>query len=469
MNSNKKPQSAFWSNALPILALALIFVGTFVGVIAAKRGKQELSGEKLGAALRNMTAMSSQTQQIDAAMMSYYLANTYQSFCRYYGSASLPAMGLDTSLSLKVQNRSDGQSWYDFFAESSVAELKKALVMAEEAAAQGVSLTDEEQQEAADAAQKLADSDSLVNGISAADAERALKLQLLARKMRGIVEESMTLTDGELRAYAEKNPETYETWRYRSYSFPYSSDGTAMTQEEAKASAEALAEAVDEADFLARVAAILESTQQLSPEEATVQAEKTTRAGGGSHNTGNALSDWAYDSARKAGDTTTLDRSTRYAAYLITSLPALDDSPTAVVRHILIKDADDAQSRAEALFEQWKSGEASEDSFAALAQENSEDKNSAAKGGLLSAFGRGETLPDFEDWCFDAARQSGDVGLIHSTTGWHLIYYVGSDSPKWMSEAESAAKAEKFDELCASLYDTYNVAVYEDVLDSIPA
>lgn len=72
-----------------------------------------------------------------------------------------------------------------------------------------------------------------------------------------------------------------------------------------------------------------------------------------------------------------------------------DDAPTADVRHILIGAADanitpteeqyeQAKAKAEELLAQWEAGDATEDSFAQLAQENSADTSSASNGGCSS-------------------------------------------------------------------------------------
>ena len=30
----------------------------------------------------------------------------------------------------------------------------------------------------------------------------------------------------------------------------------------------------------------------------------------------------------------------------------------------------------------------------------------------------------FNDWCFESGRKPGDVGLVETTYGYHLIYFV---------------------------------------------
>ena len=90
------------------------------------------------------------------------------------------------------------------------------------------------------------------------------------------------------------------------------------------------------------------------------------------------------------------------------------------VRHILVSFQGDAQedgtysdetkeaarTSAEEILNQWKSGDATEDSFAALANEKSTDGGSNTNGGLYENVFPGQMVAAFSDWCFDSDRKS---------------------------------------------------------------
>lgn len=99
--------------------------------------------------------------------------------------------------------------------------------------------------------------------------------------------------------------------------------------------------------------------------------------------------------------------------------PERFQSPEEVhARHILIA-GDDAAARAQAekLVEDIKKGA----DFAALAQERSADKGSAAKGGDLGFFARGRMVPEFEAAAF-ALQQPGQLSdVVQSKFGYHII------------------------------------------------
>lgn len=91
--------------------------------------------------------------------------------------------------------------------------------------------------------------------------------------------------------------------------------------------------------------------------------------------------------------------------------------------------------KAEELLESWEQGDKSEDSFAALAMEHSQD-GSAANGGLYTDVVKGQMVEAFENWCFDESRKSGDYGLVETEFGYHLMYFVSS-RPMWVEYVES--------------------------------
>lgn len=94
------------------------------------------------------------------------------------------------------------------------------------------------------------------------------------------------------------------------------------------------------------------------------------------------------------------------------------------------------EAEARAILDSWLAGDKTEDSFAALANEKSEDPGSNTNGGLYENVYVGQMVEPFETWCFDESRQYGDYGLVQTSYGYHVMYYVGSE-PMWISYAES--------------------------------
>ena len=113
----------------------------------------------------------------------------------------------------------------------------------------------------------------------------------------------------------------------------------------------------------------------------------------------------------------------------------------------------DAKTKAEELLNQWKSGEATEESFGTLAAINTADTGSADTGGLYENVKQGDMVTEFNDWCFDAARKAGDTGIVETTYGYHIMYFVSTGDAAWKVQAR--------DEMMAADLDTYGQSLIE--------
>ncbi|HWR37583.1 MAG TPA: peptidyl-prolyl cis-trans isomerase [Clostridia bacterium] len=120
------------------------------------------------------------------------------------------------------------------------------------------------------------------------------------------------------------------------------------------------------------------------------------------------------------------------------------------VRHILIKtpeagpDAkvdqaavDGARAKAEDVLKQLKAGA----KFDALAKKYSDDKGSAAEGGLLGPITRGRTVPEFEQAAF-SLNKGETSGIVKSSYGFHIIRVDDKTSAHLQSLDEVRARIE---------------------------
>ena len=87
-----------------------------------------------------------------------------------------------------------------------------------------------------------------------------------------------------------------------------------------------------------------------------------------------------------------------------------------------------ALSEATRILEAWKAGEATEDSFATMANTYSEDGGSNTIGGLYEAIDPFSSyVPEFLSWAVDGSRQVGDTDIVKTTYGYHIMYFVGGE------------------------------------------
>ena len=110
------------------------------------------------------------------------------------------------------------------------------------------------------------------------------------------------------------------------------------------------------------------------------------------------------------------------------------------VRHILV----DEEETAKDILAQWESGEKTEDSFASLVEGNSTDTGSVGNGGLYTDVTQGQMVTEFNDWCFDDARQPGDTDIVETQLGYHVMYFVSRGlSPTWRETAAAAIASDR--------------------------
>lgn len=138
--------------------------------------------------------------------------------------------------------------------------------------------------------------------------------------------------------------------------------------------------------------------------------------------------------------TTTSDGKETVSAYYVLCYDHVEENKFVMknVRHILVSfDAEDsskpttaekleAYKKAQEILKTWEDGEKTEDSFADLANEKSEDTGSNTDGGLYKNIYPNQMVEAFEDWCYDESRQAGDVEIIETDYGYHIMYFVGN-------------------------------------------
>ena len=118
-----------------------------------------------------------------------------------------------------------------------------------------------------------------------------------------------------------------------------------------------------------------------------------------------------------------------------------DGSITTDVRHILVcpqggtedeegtvtyseEEWEECRVKAQQILDQWQAEGGTEELFAQMAMEYTEDPGSMSTGGLYTDIYEGQMVAPFEEWCFDESRQYGDTGLVQTTYGYHVMFFV---------------------------------------------
>ena len=111
---------------------------------------------------------------------------------------------------------------------------------------------------------------------------------------------------------------------------------------------------------------------------------------------------------------------------------------------------------AEDIFAEWQNGEATEESFASLARERTDDPGSAATGGLYSNIWPGQMVPEFDEWIFDPSRNFGDTDIVETDFGFHIMFFVRSNED-WKLRTESAMIARAVQEIISEVESRFTI------------
>ena len=431
------------SNALYI-AIAVIFV--IVGIVVTVANSKVIE--------RSADAVTIGNETYTAADVSYFYNTIYNSFVSK-NSYYLSVYGLDTSKSLKEQDCpvTDGGTWYDYFRDQALSSMTSYSLLAQKAEAEGFDGSEAVEQSVQDTFADL-DAAAASAGYTRAQYikavcgplvnekvfERNVRLEALAQAYSADHVNSLEYSDDEIQAAYDADPKSYQSVdiEYILFSSGAGSDATdeekAELLEQAKQKAETALSRYAQGEAFDAIGEDMEGTYDHAANVTNGTSDMLT---------------WAFDDARQEGDTTVAAYGEKgYYAVLFHSR-SRNDYHAVSVRHILV----DSEEKANDILKQYNDGEKTEDAFAALAVANSTDSN-ASSGGLYTNVYKGQMVPSFEDWCFDPSRQAGDTGIVQTSYGYHVMYFVGqSENPYWYDQAESSLKSDAYNEWYSAITD----------------
>ncbi|MCI9462087.1 MAG: hypothetical protein HFF93_09960 [Oscillibacter sp.] len=455
---------------------------------------------------KTTTAATIDGEKYTAAEVEYYYQTAYRNFVtNSQYSYFLSYLGLNTNATLKSQSINStaaamlgielpdadaesaeadseadplaptGMTWHDYFLDEALDNMRVIQAALKAAEAEGFQYPAGVQAQYDDnmdalkavaAASGISVSQYLKGNFGAGVTEKVYGEQLM-RVLRysayaDAYQDSLTYSDSELEETYNADRNTYDHVSYEVVSFSGAAESTTddegntvePTEEEAAAALEA-------AQDLAQT--VLDGFQDGGDLEELANENDGTysKNENGTYSAGSVMSEWLYDSARKSGDASTLaDGTVQYVVVFHDRFR--DENPTIDIRHILVslgtgsiaegeegyEDQQaqlkaDAHAKAEELLAQWQSGEATEDSFAALALKESTD-GSKYDGGLYTEVYQGQMVTEFNDWCFDAARQSGDTGVVDTQYGSHVMYFSGVNAARWQTQVAANLRTEAY-------------------------
>ena len=427
----------------------------------------------------------------------------------YGAGTGLQATGYDNKKSPDAQEYKDDYSamtgvtvkdlgvenptWADVFKYATVNQITQIKFGANKATEAGLKLTEENKKEIdkniEDARKRAKESDFSLdrflratygNGVTEKLLRQVFTESYLATAYFEKLQKDMdgAITPEQIDAAYNVDKTKYDLVDVRIYQFSttapkYDKDATAeekaeilkKAQEETKAKANAFFEGVtDEASFIDLAKRDILGKDPKSKDD----ADKKTSFKGMTFEAFNGSSEkaakWAYDAKTAVGDKTLIElEAGEYLVLLMTKTAYKDMKPASNdVRHILVsfpeteKDKDgkakpvtDAQktetkAKADAILAEYLKNP-TEDNFAKLAKEKSQDPGSKDNGGLYEGV-NAETqfVEPFLTWTLDPQRKAGDTGIVETDYGYHIMFYSKGNGVSWSDTVKKTLLADQY-------------------------
>lgn len=494
-----------------ILALFLSVLLTLTVFTSCKKNKKEETEPAVD--LRKYTVATTKHYEITAAMYAFFLYDQIgqnSSYLQYYG--------YDTSLSITEQTSKcafdETKTWFEYFCESTNEMIDQYVAAANAAIDAGMSLTDEEKKDLDDTVKQLNDY-ALQSGYAGIDEylaemyvysvdeqvlRKCIEIQQLGYNYMNEYYGNVYDTEHpieELEKYREEHPEEFLKADYVYYNFFGTYDKDA-TEEEMQA---AFADAKKRAEEFAAQYTTLESFKNAiveaenegreDPYEADVILDDYVIVGelysaeGAADEDVNDLYEWMYSSDRKAGDMYIGEDKyyddVFYTVFFLVTPAYYDDYVTNSVHHILygidttltgdeLEEAyEAARVKAQATLDGFlNGGDVSYEAFEKLAEECKKDTENVLEASKYENVPLDYMVAEFEEWLYDEARKPGDTGLVKTTYGYHIMYFIEDGLPVWQSTAHGGYSNDLASKHLEDIQKTYPVEYDQTSVNMIP-
>ena len=463
---------------------------------------------------KNTVAVTVGSHEISNAELSYYYIDAINNFHSNYGSyASIFGLDVTKPLDEQFYDEAAGTTWADYFIDSAVSSAQSIYAMNDAAKEAGFVLSDADKATVNNVISQTEmyamlygyDTDSYMKAMYGKGAElesyrNYVEMSVLADAYYNAYGDSLTYEDADLREAEADNFNAYSSYTYHSYYLSAdkfleggttAEDGTVTYSDEEKAASVTAAEAAAKSltgEEITSLEAFDAAIAALAVNEGQ-DAKSTVNEDYGYASISELQREWVTDDARAEGDMTVIENATtstdengnetkKVSGYYVLYWIGSNDNTFALknVRHILVgfehnhvegeehdhsttsytdEEKAAALAEAEAILNEWSSGDATEESFAELANTKSDDGDGTT-GGLYEDVYPGQMVAPFEDWCYDEGRVIGDTGIVESTYGYHVMYFVGDSETNYRdfqitNELKSDALSTWYSETCAKL------------------
>lgn len=434
---------------------------------------------------------------VSVGMYNFYYQNIVKQYVQY---ASNGYYDIDLSKDFSTQYTTDDDgneiSWQDRFKENTTELIKKNTIYYQKGIESGITLTDAQKEMIETQLDNIKNAASSANlGVNEYIAQtygdncglETLRKYLEQNYISSVYyyQQQIKLrpSEDELNAYFKENENDYKSCSYAILEAEYDTSSDATKKAAVDNAKAAIAKITDEdsmkaliPEFCSDLISKYISAGYFTDESDAVDAfagamDSSSVKSDVESNFGEDIADWMFNTDTAVGSLNYYADENAGVIYIImkTSQPALDsDSASKVysVRHILVipKSGDDDSSssassstatkkyteeewaaaleKANSILDEYNKGDKTELSFAKLAEKYTDDTSSTSVnmnnmyGGGIMDTQLGQMVSDFENWAIDSSRKYGDVEIVKSSYGYHIMFFI-SYCPQYMYDAEN--------------------------------
>lgn len=385
----------------------------------------------------------------------------------------LSYFGLDLSRDITTQMYSENLTWGDYFEELAVDNLAREKALLKVAKEEGFTydVTDEYneyreklKEAASEAGTTVKNYVKELYGVYATESRVKSYVQngMYLNAYLEQLSEQMKPGQEEIQEYYDNDKASYDSVDYRMLTVNAElpteptelADPVEETTEDESEGAEGEEKAYEPSE------AEIEAAMKLAKEEAD-QKEKTIRTAGElntnkkSASVTSAVREWLFDEQRTAGDTTVIEDANYHRYYVVSFEDRyLDQTPSVDLRMVIT-----TEDNGEAILEEWKGGEATEESFAAICDQYNDSEMLSVEGGLFEALTSSSVPDELWAWMSESTRTAGDTTVIspenEETT--YVAYYVGANDAEWILNIRNTLLSQKMSEYMDNTVGEINV------------
>ncbi len=389
--------------------------------------------------------------------------------------------GIDLSGDLSQQMYSEDMSFKDFFDEMAVDLMAQNKALEKEGRAAGFTYdTAEKYKEYMESLKEYASKEGVsareyIRGTYGAYATESrvkpyVEEMMYANAYYESVVEDMVIPQDEIEQYYNEHKNNYDLidFRLNSVSAELPKEPTELADPvESAAPAESTAPAEGEGSGTdgaeseyepseAEIAAAMEKAKaEAENMEKTIKTEGNQTVGAFYSDVLYILRDWLFAEERNPGDTTVIEDASSNRYYVLAFEKRYRNAAPTVDARVVMTNNGNGQE----ILDEWKSGEATEASFAELSDKYNDPAVTDAQGGLYEEMQVSYLAAELGDWFGDSSRVKGDTAVIspEGDTYSYVVYYVGANREEWIVNIENTLRSSRASEYADKLAESITV------------